>query len=111
MTHTGSTGSLPPSQVHRLRQEVEMGTCDLALVRSEPVRTVSITAIKILQEAPGALDDGNEINQRFLVEVAKLERGVNAIKTSCVLPGTKRREQEPAKEAVQRVLDGDLAEL
>merc|ERR1712083_879742 len=37
--------------------------------------------------------------------------GTSYVKASCVLPGTKRREQEPVAKAVHRVLDEDLQEI
>jgi len=47
----------------------------------------------------------------LFVKIGEVKPGSKAIKSSCVLPGTKLREQEPTAQALQRVLTGDLAAL
>merc|ERR1712060_40740 len=100
--------------VTRLKEEVLEGKCDVALVRDEPVRTVFVIALRIFEDDLSFMHEDDAYNgNRFLVKIGDVEKanGGVAVKPSCVLPGTKRKEQEPANQALQRVLDGDLAEI
>jgi len=111
------------SQLLNLRDEVNQGKCDLAFVRHEPVRTVQVLALRILSGPPtmvGRVNSANsgdrrsgaeDDNERVLVKVGEVKAGTNTIKASCVLPGTKLREQEPTTEALQRLLSKDLFAL
>jgi len=107
---------LDKTKLDRLDNEVKDGKCDISLSDSEPVRTVFVVALRIedrsIQKEPTwAISQGDTEEIRYLVRMGEVDRKSGQIITSCVLPGTKRREQETSAQAVERCVQTDLEHI
>jgi len=57
-------------------------------------------------------DDVQEVHhRRYLVKLGELDRNTGGVATTCVLPGSKRREQETSAAAMERVVDEELGAM
>jgi len=104
----GKRINLNRTYIEKLREEVNLGKCDLNIVCDEIVRTVFIIAVRISMHVRESYPlDGS---QRFLVKVADVKGG-RLVQSSCVLPGTKRREQESSAKALERFMGTDFNQV
>merc|ERR1712232_962271 len=81
---TFSMGIFPTIDLTLLKAEVQDGKCCVGFVDDEVVRVVFIAALQIRVG-----------EDRFLVRIAERKRDDGQMTASCVLPGTKQREEEP----------------
>lgn len=103
------------ASIELLREEVNQGKCNVGLVGGELMRTVFVVALRIYQidtlDAHDMIAKATMPDSRFLVKTGEVKSGLISIKPSCVLPGTKRQEQETSASALHRVIDTDLADI
>mmetsp|Transcript_66414 Transcript_66414/g.158926 ORF Transcript_66414/g.158926 Transcript_66414/m.158926 type:complete len:995 (-) Transcript_66414:133-3117(-) len=78
-----------------LLDEIDKGECLVCLHGGEVVRMVFLVTLRLQR----CSDD------KFLVKLGEINPGSEKAKVSCMLPGTKRKEEEPAVTAIKRLLE------
>jgi len=107
------------AQAQRLRDEVRTGKTCVGVVDQELVRFVFVVAMRVYKrsnlEAEAvdvddiSVDDAETLqHKRFLVKLGELSNCTGYVAPTCVLPGSKRKEQETLVAAMERVIDEDL---
>jgi len=85
----------------KLREEVQSGVSFVSRHQEEIFRTVFIVALRLRRRSDWSL----------LAKIGEVAADGQVIKASCQLPGTKRKEQEAAVNALQRFLAQDMPQL
>jgi len=104
-------------QTQKLRDEVSTGKTCVGVVDQQLARFVFVVAMRIFKRPNLDFEDFNvDIfnmvkNKRFLVQVGSVNHSTSTISSSCVLPGSKRKEQETTVAAMQRCVEEDLSAL
>jgi len=105
---------IPSATVAKLRDEVSAGKTCIGVVEQQLARFVFVVAIRVYRNPDPYAEGIDEAlveavgSERFMVKVGEMSHSSGTISVSCVLPGSKRREQETASAAMQRVVDEDL---